>query len=1100
MQYSNSCQELQPTVICTKQSTRQCQFRDVYPHTILSHCPVICSFLQYVVQYYCHSREKKRLCMPESDEGGMSSFYSKKSVRVSERALRDKKDKDRLALCGITWQAAFLGHGLHRIMNRLANTDLHLTFRNWSSSNSEMSETENSRDTERERARRGDRQITPSEHDGDYLDSNDTRRLVVRRVPRSGGRPADLRFVLEDTRDRSWSSFDEANGYGIQMEGGLMVRNRHMDATLHGTEGDDYDDDYGYESDNINTMIDPDLGDITDETRRNELYTVFNVIRRSPERGIWHNTPSPRIQQHLETRPHNHRPPSNFENYFDDFINPDRHLHMHDLYSDHFHNDEDPSHYLNLSINTDGNARLRDFKNRFARSNTVYGNMFFKNHPNHEMDNFLHIKIEKYGLTTMMNQLLMERNQKLIDTHGSDDDLHRKRRYKDACVSETSMDTSNEPAFTKLTKSSFLQNGTVFSSPTKISNNSTSLNFTNVDYEDLKTSGFFKVGNVKLGFTGEIVDFINTDLRYDTDNSVLLESNAFSNMLRNKLVHEKHFSHLFEKTNRKIYTKETWKPFSMDRMGYIKFNQIHTSRSRKQQTSHKILPLRCSKFPNGSVFHKMKASGDNKFDLLKMLSRWYDVAPLNQYTTTPSPPTPPHNMNKCINNPENLLTCESCINLILSKYLFLKLEIDIEELFKEDDHVFSDYIYKHRRRFNYYANKLVKKNNHNLRTHLERDFAQNNYSLASHQQSNVMENGRDISNQTSTLDLQESNSSDDRIDRDRSSDLDNEDNGFEEDDIEMMMAQVDNEIGHQDYQMDTLSSGETQPESEEDSQILGDPWPISDERSDGLHPVLDPTYNEDSDDDLESPYSYIVHNDNRRISRLLFNINLVRQQYVPYREPMSSLKMYKNAKNERMKLIMMVSINRKTGELQMVPGNMDPNSWSSEQNDGELFEDIESFGKVFNLFMNDKEQDYEKNTKFTKETKRWIKTKHSVEAEEIKRLLALQVLVNPSILKGYREHGELKKHLLNKLKNKKQELFKKPSIFASPGRRLKRKRNGIKEPKQVLNDELREKIELFMEETNNFDVDSNKVITMFPGLSAPERSCTHGSSLAFELE
>lgn len=947
-------------------------------------------------------------------------------------------------------------------MNRLSDSDLHLTFRNWSSSNSDMSDTEHTR--------RRRRQNTSSEPDGgNYSDD------------------------ILTTRHRAAPEIVRNNRNSIILPRPLWI---NPSAGIETTENDTTPRDATITGNNdMETFIDPDLSERSERSirdRRRELSVLFNVLRETSENTEW--------GRHEEAEGRHRRFPIGFINSHFRFTGREFD-HTFDL--DHNHSDEDPENdYVDEGI-FDSNIRLRNFKNRFAKSNVVYGNTFFKKHPDHEMEKHIHIKVEKFGLTSLLDQLLVERSRQSKMIMECALNTHRKRTYNDACFMDNGMSfliNEEDPVFTPLQKSSYLRNGNTFSSATRLNDVCISLKFTEVDYDRLTNSGYFQIGNVKLGFTGKIVDFVENDLRYDCLAPIMMESNAFSNLLRNKLIHSTKFNKLFDKTTKKSYNKENWKPFSMNRMGYLKLNRINSRYSRTYDYPHLIQSLKSTKFPNGSVFHKMKASGDNQLETFKFLSKWFDIAPLNQFNNTPAPPTPPNNLHKCTNNPENLLVCEDCINMIMSKYIFLKLVIDVDELFEKSGTVFSDYIYKHRRRFNYYASKLAKKNNHNLRTHMERNLHRTDSSSSFTQipssSSNLVSAA---SNQGQTPNSDESQENldsrqgtpEEMLNRVMSSDADDDAN-----DTEMNLLFSDNEIGFSGSSALSLNGDD---DLHDITDSFAEPWPLSNERTDEYHPILDPMFNEESEDDFDSPYNYIIHNDNRRISRLLFNINMVRQQYTPSREPLSAMRMYKGNKKDRLKLVMMVSINRKTGELQMSAGNVDPNSWSSEQNDGELFEDVETFSKVFNLFMNDKEEDYQANTEYTKEAKRWIKRTQPEEAEQIKKILALQILTNPSILNGYKRREDTKKQKLHKHSRNSKKAFKEPNPLNSGKRSLKRKRNGNKGFDTCLNDDLREKLQLYMDESKNFEVDPNKVLTMQPGHNS-QKTETNGHNLSFMLE
>ncbi|GME99636.1 unnamed protein product [Ambrosiozyma monospora] len=93
----------------------------------------------------------------------------------------------------------------------------------------------------------------------------------------------------------------------------------------------------------------------------------------------------------------------------------------------------------------------------------------------------------------------------------------------------------------------------------------------------------------------------------------------------------------------------------------------------------------------------------------------------------------------------------------------------------------------------------------------------------------------------------------------------------------------------------------------------------------------------------------------RRIENLLYDRDLSREQQHPRRGEVSAKKLYKNSSSLKMKLQLFLSVNRVTGELCMVSGNLDKNNWSSEENNGDLFEDYQTLSKLYEIFFCDDE-------------------------------------------------------------------------------------------------------------------------------------------------
>lgn len=241
---------------------------------------------------------------------------------------------------------------------------------------------------------------------------------------------------------------------------------------------------------------------------------------------------------------------------------------------------------------------------------------------------------------------------------------------------------------------------------------------------------------------------------------------------------------------------------------------------------------------------------------------------------------------------------------------------------------------------------------------------------------------------------------------------------------------------------------------------------------------------------------------------------MAREQHRHRRNPVSSLSLYKNG-NSRMKMVILACINRNTGELHLVPGNLDMNMWSNEQNNGELFKDIETFSKVFKLFMDDEESRHKNDNAYTKYLKNWIKENRADEATEIKRLLMLQLLTNPSIVNGYdkrKESFERKRENGNnfsKVFEEKRETSMRTKSELQNGLRKKGKTTsgtgftaGISDSNDYYFDtDTMEQLMSFLGHNNaGFNIDKDKTLTFRPGLSnGTHKKQGRGSLLSFEF-
>lgn len=1017
-------------------------------------------------------------------------------------------------------------------MSRLSHTDLHLTFRDFSSSESEDDDEYIPQNSE------PDQQLH-QETDSDYLDSTPENETAINNHVRNTTISSNL---SSENNNRETREFIIAS----------HSLNDNHDSVNNENEVDEGDND------------DNDDDDDDDE----DVHNIFS-LRSTPRNN-------PFDTDHTNVN----------DNFYRDTVNED--LLVNENRSENSVNNSNtstPPHLLDSSINVNDRNHLinyliprlfnndDDYNSQNLDQSTFSGCSFFKNHPDHEFHYGIPNSMQKFGLVNLLNELLIHRNDYISSNATISNqessiptlESHKKRSFNQICLEDMNMSflsdetKQNAIGFQRLTESSYLKSGSVYSLPTSFNGMSSNLKFTHVDYNDLSLSGFFQLGDVKLDFGGEIVDFLRNDLRYSKDRKFLIEGNVFSNLLRNKLIFSKKFKNIFDTKRRKCYTKKNWKPFSMNRMGYVVTNIVkgypHVNQGKDERTI--INPVKSTKFPNSSIFHKLQITNESKFDNFKLLSKWFDMPPLNQFINTPSPPTPPNRLTtRCTNNPENLLVCKDCVNLMISKFLFLKLEIDINDIFDNKDvkkstsslssrHslVFPDLVYKHRRRFHDYATNMISKSNNNFRRHIERqlrDFPSSSFpSIGS-----MLLNGS--SDDESDADVDEDDDVDEDISDTRSGlgqngeYYDNSDSyfnyrdcvdfhGINENDFTTNDNDEDDEEGDEGN-MDSRYNNQTYSSSDDDRNVsnfhrtarsrMMDVWPLSAERFEEPHPILDPdvtTSNEgdNSDDDFDHPYNIIFTNDrSRRVSRLLFNINMAREQHRHRRNPISSLSLYKNG-NSRMKMVILACINRNTGELHLVPGNLDMNMWSNEQNNGELFKDIETFSKVFKLFMDDEESKHMNDNAYTKYLKQWIKDHRLDEATEIKKLLMLQLLTNPSIVNGYdkrRESFEKKKENNNNV-GENSEIKRKPSMKKKgelqTGLRKKGKTTsgtGFKSEMGNSNDhyfdtDIMEQLMSFMGQNNaEFDVDKDKALTFKPGLSnGTHNKQGQGSLLSFEF-
>ncbi|ODV87494.1 hypothetical protein CANARDRAFT_194401 [[Candida] arabinofermentans NRRL YB-2248] len=270
-------------------------------------------------------------------------------------------------------------------------------------------------------------------------------------------------------------------------------------------------------------------------------------------------------------------------------------------------------------------------------SRSITSSSFFRNHPEHNANHGLSTAIHEYGLMGLMNKNLMERR------------TGEYAKMKRAAQLRRIVSIGNKRKFWKLNaksmSSSFIQPGVMYSINSD-DNISTHLKFTEMFDNDQKVKGLIESGFVTLEFTGEIVNFFENDLRFEDGIKTGIEASVFSNLLRNSLCFDKDIRKFVGRHKRTNDSDPNWKPFFLDKFGYLKVNAERRQKSEKYKET---------KFPNSSIFHKVSNMCGNKGSTYKCLTKWFDLPPFNEFVNTPSPPTPPGGRKRTMNNPENLL-------------------------------------------------------------------------------------------------------------------------------------------------------------------------------------------------------------------------------------------------------------------------------------------------------------------------------------------------------------------------------------------------------------------------------------------------------------
>lgn len=759
-----------------------------------------------------------------------------------------------------------------------------------------------------------------------------------------------------------------------------------------------------------------------------------------------------------------------------------------------------------LSVRTlddnEGDETTEDFMD-----NWVYGHSFFQSHAEHEaLANHSRL-IHQNGLSAMMNNVLRCRSA------GEDkqDAQPKKRSYLQACLGGTSTASqyiSKSSLKDKFQPSMYLQNGSFFSVCDLINGNKIQLKFADVNYQDLKASGVIQIGDVTLSFSGEIVDYQHNDLRLNCEKQ-FIDGNIFNNLLRNRLVFSKRFDRLFDETPRKHSSEKNYLPFSMNRLGYILSNSTSSKIQNLISCSTRITPSKPRKFPNGSIFSQVQSWHDSSVDVYKSLSRWFELPPLNQYSSTPSPPTPPHSYShhRCVNTPENLLTCIDCLNSMNSNFVFLKLEIDIQDLFEqshrelENLYILPDGIFKKRRKFK----KLSKRYNS------DRNRGSTKYSNSSMKNRTTSASYETLKiNGEHTIAVKHSRLENNKISARPNIQYNENSQIYRKDLLEHKHLCGVNVDFLNDYDLfgdtdedltDTMDftdnedvSDNYMPSHNVPDDTLAAVWPLSTERLMEHHPLIDPeiaSNDGDASDEYDNSYTLSFNgNRSRRLSRLLFSIGLNSDRPSYQDHPVPASQLYKNDAS-RLSLKLIATINRSTGDLNIIPANLDPNLWTTSEVDGELFDNVETFGKVFNLFMNSSKESIF-DTESTRNLKNWLINERFEETNYVKTLLALQVLSNPGIVHAYKKRKNL---FLKKLSSSNKYLaLTIPNTQPNKFKKFKVNSDKVELPHKIMHDELTN----LAGAISKFDVDNDRVLTFKSGKIPTGSNISSSFSFAYE--
>lgn len=98
--------------------------------------------------------------------------------------------------------------------------------------------------------------------------------------------------------------------------------------------------------------------------------------------------------------------------------------------------------------------------------------------------------------------------------------------------------------------------------------------------------------------------------------------------------------------------------------------------------------------------------------------------------------------------------------------------------------------------------------------------------------------------------------------------------------------------------------------------------------------------------------------------------------------------------DHHLKLYLFMAIDRSTGELHYIPANLDANNWSVEQNNGELFRDVDTFRQLWSVLSEGVSCENDK----LKGMKEYLQ--ENIQFRSIEKLMLLHGLTNGSIVNG----------------------------------------------------------------------------------------------------
>lgn len=238
----------------------------------------------------------------------------------------------------------------------------------------------------------------------------------------------------------------------------------------------------------------------------------------------------------------------------------------------------DTSRRMRLRFSDSNNYKIVPRADHFVECETGT----FGSHCRHESELNLPEKINSEGLLKSLNELLLRRNafinqipqgKRNIFSSSNQSNRGIKRKFNNKHNVHVNTNKTDE-----LMRSIYLKTGACFKMKSANRSFTPVVKFDNVSPNSNQVTGKITVEgcNTSLVFEGKIVDLINEDFRVNgvsNKKNPLIEASIFSNLLRNSLCYDKHLKKFIGRHAALSERNAHWKPFFMDKFGYLRSNE-----------------------------------------------------------------------------------------------------------------------------------------------------------------------------------------------------------------------------------------------------------------------------------------------------------------------------------------------------------------------------------------------------------------------------------------------------------------------------------------------------------------------------------------------